>query len=229
MVMVRAGFEPYLCQEDFSHLLEPGSGLYGREKLARVVLDHGQTALVRVYCHGGIARRLTGYYFFSWPPRPFKELSVTEEARQRGIATLEVLGARVERIWGPFYRGWLMTRELEESDHFWAALQDSRYGKEERPGLLRSVAECVREMHRLGLFHADLNLKNILIRREFGAVKSTVIDLDKAKLFPCAVPGRGAQKNLRRLLRSVRKLDPSRRYFSVADWELFVRYYAGGG
>jgi tRNA A-37 threonylcarbamoyl transferase component Bud32 len=84
-------------------------------------------------------------------------------------------------------------------------------------------------MHRLGLFHADLNLKNILVRREAHGIQSYVIDLDRAKLFPREVPGKKAQKNLQRLLRSVRKLDPVRRQFPVEDWELFVRYYAEAG
>jgi len=231
VVMVRDGFERYLCQENFLGQPEPGKGLvlYGREKLDRISLNGGQTALVRTYRHGGLVRHLTGYFFFSWPPRPFKELAVTEEARQRGISTLEVLGARVERVWGPVYRGWLVTRELEESEHFWDALRNGRYGNGDRLPLLRSVAECICRMHRRGLFHSDLNLKNILVRREAGAIKSYVIDLDKAKLFPREVPRGRARKNLHRLLCSVRKLDPSRRYFSLEDWERFVGFYAEAG
>lgn len=230
--MVREGLEPYLCQENFPNqpdARKKGGVLYGREKLGRLMLNGGQTALVRTYRHGGLLRHLTGYFFFSWPPRPFRELVVTEEARQRGIPTLEVLGARVERVWGPFYRGWLVTRELEEADHFWDSLRNGVYENGDRLSLLRSVAECICQMHRRGLFHTDLNLKNILVRREDQEIKSYVIDLDKAKLFPQEIPVKRSQRNLYRLLRSVRKLDPFRRHFPVEDWDRFVRFYREAG
>lgn len=234
MMLVRKGMEPYLCLEHFQVQSGPESGepeasLYGREKLRRFSLRQGETALVRTYRHGGLARRLTGRFFFTWPPRPFVELAVAEEARQRGIPTAEVLGAAVDRVWGPFYRGWLITRELERADPFWEALRNDRYGNGERPFLIRSVAECVCQMHRRGLLHGDLNLRNILVRREADEIRSYVIDLDKGRLFPGPVPAKRAKKNLDRLLRSVRKLDPARRHFLVEEWSRFMRCYREAG
>src|SRR2546427_10693957 len=69
------------------------SPFHGRAKLAHLRLGNGTSALVRSYRHGGVMRRLTGGMFCTWPPRPFRELSITEEARRAGGPTVEILGA----------------------------------------------------------------------------------------------------------------------------------------
>ena len=200
-------------------------GVFGRGDMHAVKLADGTTALFRRYHHGGVFRSLTGEWFCSWPPRPFRELSITEELRRRGFPTVEVLAAFVEKSRGPFYRGWLISRQLEGAQDVWAALQN---GFSERVGieaLLKAVAAAIRRMHREGIYHRDLNLKNILVRSSAVGVESHVIDFDKAILVLGQLPPPLAQKNLNRLLRSIRKLDPQRHYFSVASWDGFLEYY----
>jgi len=205
--------------------LEKGaSHLRGRDRLYLLSLTGEEAALVRPYRHGGLFRRLTGDFFFTWPPRPFRELAITEEVRRRGVPTIEMLGAWVERVWGPLYRGWLATRQIQGAQDLWAALQDGLLQADGK-SLLEVLARSLRRMHRRGIYHGDLNLKNILIRREMGAIQSYIIDFDRAKLFPGELPRRKAKENLDRLLRSVNKLDPGERYLSRKDWELFVRLY----
>lgn len=228
MIVVREGLETFLVPEKF--LSQTGSGkessaFYGRGRLGLVRLDNGETALVRAYRHGGVLRRFLGYLFFTWPPRPFKELALTEEARRRGIPTLEILAAWVKRAGGPFYRGWLVSRELGGADNLWSALQSQLYAGRGVTSLLRSVAQSLCAMHRRGIYHGDLNLRNVLVRQEANEIRSYVIDFDKAQLFSQEIPPRKAQRNLDRLLRSVRKLDPERRFLSVDDWDLFMRFY----
>jgi tRNA A-37 threonylcarbamoyl transferase component Bud32 len=228
MMVVREGAEPYLNPEMFVTRRgreEEAGPFQGRGNLTFLRLGNGQSALVRQYHHGGLLRHLTGELFFTWPPRPFKELALTEEARLRGIPTLEIMGAYAERVWGPFYRGWLVTCELEGAHDLWAALQSDWYAKGAGRSCLQAVAVTIRRMHVQGLYHGDLNLKNILVRREGDALGSYIIDFDKARLFSAEVPKAKAQQNLARFLRSVCKLDPERRYLSQQDWELFVRFY----
>jgi 3-deoxy-D-manno-octulosonic acid kinase len=231
-MMIREGLEPYPGPETFmkeEELAKDASPFSGRDRLGSFRLDDGETALVRVYRHGGVLRSLTGEFFFTWPPRPFRELAVTEEARLRGILTLEIVGAWVKKAWGPFYRGWLVTRELRGAHDLWAALRSRLYVGEDERSLLRSVAQSLRRMHRRGVYHRDLNLKNILVRRERDGIRSYIIDFDKARLFSQEVPPKKAERNLNRLLRSVCKLDPDRRRFSPEDWDLFVRFYREPG
>ncbi len=231
MMMVREGLESHLCLDKFVKQRESereAGPFYGRERLRFFHLGNGETALVRSYQHGGVFRRLTADFFFTWPPRPFRELAITEEVRRRGIPTLEILGAWVKRAWGPFYRGWLITRELHGAHDLWAALQSDLYNSRSE-SLLQVVAQGLRKMHRRGIYHGDLNLKNILVRQEGDKIRSTIIDFDKARLFPHEVPAEKSQKNLRRLLRSVRKLDPDRRCLSQKDWDLFAQFYQEAG
>ena len=197
----------------------------GRGALRAVRLSDGETALVRQYRHGGTFRSLTGAWLFSWPPRPFRELVITEELRRRGLPTVEVYAACVSRGCGPFYHGWFVTKELRGAVDLWSALQQgllNRFGEE---ATLRAVADSIRAMHREGVFHSDLNLKNILVRQESAGVASYIIDFDKAKLLLGKLPTELAKKNLDRLLRSVRKLDPERRFFTPAAWAQLADFY----
>lgn len=199
----------------------------GRAPLRAVRLPDGNNCLVRTYLHGGALRFFTRRLFFTWPPRPFRELAITVELRRRGLPTVEPCGAGVEKLPGPFYRGWFATRELEGAADLWAALQNGFARAEGLDNVLRAVAVSLHRLHCEGVCHGDLNLKNILIRRESAGLKAYIIDFDKSVLFLGAVPQKVAAGNLARLLRSVRKLDGARRYLSEQDWDHFVRCYHG--
>ncbi len=206
---------------------DESTSLHGRGVLRRIHLNQDEDALVRTYYHGGLFRKVTGELFFTWPARPFRELVITEQIRERGIPTLEILAAIVEKCWGPFYRGWLVTRELGGAEDLWTALKKGpqfRY----RTSLLQAAAQSVRQMHREGVYHADLNLKNILIRRESDKIRAYLIDFDKARLYPNGIPLSQAKRNLNRLLRSARKLDPDRQHLSKEDWAAFMAFYEQG-
>ena len=221
----QAAHVEFFTGADQSNSITAVSRYHGRGALKTVRLPQGETALVRLYRHGGFFRAITGDRFFTWPPRPFRELAITEELRRRGLRTVEVYAAYVSRPLGPFYRGWLVTKELPGAEDLWSALQS---GLTERVGLdsaLRAVAESIRSMHRHGVYHADLNLKNILLRVEEPGLACYIIDYDKAKLFLGRLPEAMAAKNLARLWRSARRLDSEVKYFTPAAWREFVRFY----
>ena len=225
-IVVREGSEDWFTDAIFS---DTNSGattlLRGRGEIRSVKISNEEIALIRSYRHGGLLRMLTGEIFFTWPPRPFRELAITEELRRRGVPTVVVCGAGVQRLWGPFYRGWLVTEELRGALDLWAALSQG-FGRETGiENVWRAVANSLQLLHREGVHHKDLNLKNILVRRENEAIKSYIIDFDKASLFLGRVPARIAQNNINRLLRSVRKLDPQRNFVSEKVWSRFVECY----
>ncbi|HEV8341062.1 MAG TPA: lipopolysaccharide kinase InaA family protein [Candidatus Binatia bacterium] len=204
---------------------EVAPDFFGRSQLKYFCLDNGQSVLIRAYRRGGWVRRVTKDVYFTWPPRPLKEAAITEEVRRRGIPTLEILAAWVERIWGPFYRGWLVSRELTGACDLWTALEKRLYVGREGELLLQNVAQTLRSMHRKGIYHRDLNLKNILVRKEGNRISVYIIDFDKARLFQRPVPYHQANRTLSRLLRSARKLDPNRQFFSQRDWQLLFASY----
>ena len=198
---------------------------YGRSALRAIRLRDGETALIREYRHGGLLRVVTGRCFFTWPPRPFRELAITEELRRRGLRTVEVYAAGVKRIAGPVYRGCLVSRELSDAADLWSTLHDGSMGPERLKAILKTTADAVSHMHREGVYHSDLNLKNILIRKNSMNLQGYIIDFDKAKLFLGKLPPMLARKNLDRLLRSALKLDPQRRYLDSAAWQQFLNFY----
>jgi 3-deoxy-D-manno-octulosonic acid kinase len=119
-----------------------------------------------------------------------------------------------------------VTRELDGGKNLWSALTDPSMHPTRLEGVLKAAAETVRAMHSHGVYHADLNLKNILVRaHETGAAESYVIDFDRAKLFLGNLPAPMASNNLNRLLRSARKLDPERRYLPASAWNRFLDFY----
>ncbi len=230
--MVREGLEDELNAEEFlaqRGSAEDASPFQGRGTLYFLRLRDGENVLVRSYRHGGVLGRFTGDYFFTWPPRPFKELAAVEEARRRGVMTLEVIGAWVERVWGPFYRGWLVSREMEGARDLWAVLRGELYAGKSMDALLKAAAQSIQRMHQKGIYHGDLNLKNILVRLEENRLRCYLIDFDKATLFSSATPPRKAQKNLNRLLRSACKLDPVRQFLPREAWDRFLRFYREAG
>src|SRR5262249_41360045 len=153
--------------------------------------------------------------FFTWPPRPFRELVITEEVRRRGIPTAEVLAACIRRISGPFYRGWLVARQLKGGQDLWTALRD---GFVRQTGAEKVFAEVRSTLHVLPgevIFHRDLNLKNIVVGGEYDGVRVYIIDFDRATLFLGEVPMIMARRTLARFPRSANKLAPNREYFSA--------------
>jgi tRNA A-37 threonylcarbamoyl transferase component Bud32 len=208
---------------------DEASRFTGRSRLRAVRLAQGDTALIRSYHHGGLLRAFTGSVFCSWPPRPFRELTVTEEIRRRGVPTVEPYAAYIEQIWGPFYRGCLVTRELTGAQDLWQAFQSGLVQELGADTILRAVADSLRALHREGVYHTDLNLKNILVCREQEIVRGYIIDFDKAKLVLGHLSPELVKKNLDRLLRSINKLDPSRSFFLASHWNDFVAFYYQDG
>lgn len=201
------------------------SSFQGREQLRSVYLRNGETALIRAYRHGGLFRNLTRKVFFTWPPRPFRELAITEEIRRRGIPTVEVYAACVAALPGPFYRGWLLTKELKQAQDLWTAFQSGLVRTLGVELVLAAVARTVKALHREGVYHHDLNVRNILVRSESDGVKGYIIDFDQATLNLGSLPAWLVRKNLNRLLRSISKLDPDRQLVSETHWSHFLKSY----
>ena len=222
MALVRGDMATHLDLQRLRDTEVEDNGVFGRGALAVLRLDGGD-ALVRPYRHGGALRAFTGDYFLTWPPRPFRELALTEAARRRGVPTVEVLAAIVEPVGGPVYRGWLVTRRLQGARDLWAAAQAD--APDAKRADWQAAARAVRAMHRFGIDHRDLNLKNILVRSENESARGYIIDFDKSRLCAGEVSPPRAKNNLDRLERSINKLDPGRRHVTAADWDLFLRVY----
>ena len=234
---VRKGFsflldEDGMWRADLAFCPIEGAAPYsGRGKVLRLSMGPmgDSCAVVRHYERGGLVRHLLGDFYFG-PTRFFQEARVSEWAKDHSVPTAQVLAVRSERKGLFLHRGDLITREIEGSedmDRYLRAVQrNENPGTYRRKEVIRSVALLLQRMHRAGLYHADLNLKNIVIQTTEEGVNSYVIDLDRAKVIQ-PLNSRMRIRNLVRLYRSVDKQGYLEQLVGVRDLMRFVRAYCG--
>jgi tRNA A-37 threonylcarbamoyl transferase component Bud32 len=228
-ILIRDGYEARLRR---AGLLAPSqlwekphqpSRVSGRGEVLVIPCGRDRVA-VRKYRHGGLLRRVTGNLFF-FGSRPLQELMATEEAGTAGVPTLKILAAIRERRWGGSYRGYLITAFLPSAIDMIAFLEQS-HADHERTAVIKKAAAAVKTMHKRGIYHADLHLKNFLVDE---AKKSIVyvIDFDKSTIASHLNAGR-RMKNLMRLDRSAEKM--KRHGLPITDREkhIFCHTYATG-
>ncbi len=180
----------------------------------RLSVEGAPELFVRVSRRGGMVRFLLDDLYFGFRPRPVRELALTVEARRRGAPAVEPMGAVVAPLAPGIYRGMLVTRALAGMTLWEFVRADDE--PQVREYVVRLARRSVDAMHRAGLFHADLNLNNLFVETGREALAVTILDLDKARLLNRPLPPAMRRRNLRRLRRSIRKLDPEQRYFSEA-------------
>ena len=192
----------------------------GRGTVQRVTLGDQGNAIIRSYKRGGFVRHFVHDLYWDHPPRPFVELICTETAHERGVPTVGVLGAGVERVAFGLYRGTLITREAEGFLN-WLDWLKAEPPAEERQLVTEKIVQAITHMHAARIYHADLNLTNILVRLESGQPETLIIDFDRARIFTSALPPSRRKRNLARLLRSMKKLDPDGRFLPFAERNVF--------
>ena len=169
---------------------------------------------------GGMARFFSSDTFIGVNPRPLQELAVTVEAARRGIPVAQPLGVMVEWIGPVFYRGFFLTRAVAGLT-LWEFLQTDD-DPTVRDHVLRQARAAIDTMHERGLFHADLNLHNLLVTKERESFAVIILDLDKARLSDLPLPPAMRHENGERLMRSARKLDPEARYLDSAGLSVLI-------
>lgn len=155
--------------------------------------------VVRRNRHGGLLQGLTGEYFLRPTRAPF-ELATSLRLAAAGIPTPDVIAYAVYPIAGIFARSDVMTRRLPAGADLPAAWQNA--SKVEREALLPVVARLLRALAAAGVWHADLNLKNIYIAGSGADRTAYLLDVDRVT-FPDG--GDVEARNLQRLIRSARK------------------------
>ncbi len=237
LVWIRRGFSSLLDEggewrQDLAPGAEDEATVYtGRGKLIRLSLGPTEEgcALVRHYRRGGIFGSLLRDYYLG-RTRFVQEVRVSEWARAQGVPTAEVLALKSEQAGFGLYRADLVTREITDSEDLDRYLKSARSGAGRPPAreheIIRSVAHLLQGMHRAGLYHADLNLKNILVQVSETGVRSYVIDLDRARVIHPLGP-RMRIRNLVRLYRSLDKQGYLNDLVGMKQIVAFVRAYCG--
>jgi hypothetical protein len=191
---------------------EAGAG--NRKSAFRMQLDDGLEMYARSGRRGGLIASILSDVYVGIAPRPLNELAVTVEAMKRGIPVAEPMGAMIEWIGPALYRGFFLTRAVRGMTLWQFVKTDD--DPTVRSHVLAQARAAIDAMQAKGLFHADLNLHNLLVTQVRDSFTVIIIDLDKARLFDTPLSAALRRANAARLLRSARKLDPSGQYLDAA-------------
>lgn len=159
--------------------------------------------VVRRNHHGGALRKWTGSVFL-WPTRAPKELAISMALRQMRILTPVVLGIAIYRTDFIAAMSDVVTEEIQDSEDFGAVLLETRPGSDDREKAWDGVIDLLARLSSAGVRHHDLNVKNILLRRNANdSCDAWLLDVDRVKMN---LARREADTgNRSRLLRSIEK------------------------
>lgn len=167
-------------------------------------------AVLRYYRRGGwVARLVQDRYFWTGVEntRAFREFDLLRTLWRAGLPVPRPLGAAVWKR-GLTYRAALLTQRI-------AGAQPLAHTTD--PILWKRAGVAIAGMHRLGVWHADLNVFNVL---SDAHGKIWLIDFDRGRLGPLTPEKRA--ENMSRLLRSVKKTGGDS---GLACWQLLNESY----
>ena len=184
----------------------------GRGSLVSLPLEEsgGARVVIKQCLRGGLIRRLSREIFCGGN-RPFEEMRANRAIIERGIKTAEIIAAVKEKLPGPFYRAFIFSLELPgctDLTSYFDLLKgrtlEQRFSA--KAGVFKEVARAFSAMHRSGIYHRDLHLKNVLLREGESQPSPEVfiIDFDRAILKDRLRPGEKLD-NLMRFNRSIEK------------------------
>lgn len=171
--------------------------------------DCGVRVVVRRARHGGLLAPLLRDVYLP-PTRAPRELAMSLFLRRLGVATPAVVGYVTYGVGLFLLRVDVMTAEVPNAGDLGDFLARTAEPAE-RLDAWRATARLLQRLAQTGVWHPDLNAKNVLILppSENGsdgrpAHTAIVLDIDRVRLV---VPGdpQVAEANLERLLRSLRK------------------------
>ena len=175
----------------------------GRGRPVLLRLPDTAPIVVKTMRHGGLLAILTGSRFLG-SRRLTRTMAIIEHLIQRGVSTPICAFGRVRRHrwFRPLCRLDLGTEELENSRDLLAVLH-TRPAANVVSRLAYQLGEIVRAMHDAGVFHADLNLKNVLVGDPASA-GLMLIDWEGSRVMP-RLSDADVIANLERLFRSAYK------------------------
>ncbi len=181
--------------------------------------------VLRRYLRGGWAAKLSRQrYFFTGATRsrPFREYQILSALSDLGLPVPKPVAA-ICKFSGFTYTGAIITVTIPSVLTLADALNRQPVTVPETD-TWQNIGRCIRRFHDAGVWHADLNARNILIDDQNRVF---LIDFDRAKYSPGKpVNGRG---NMKRLKRSLHKLWPSSTVsgMDIAWKQLMAAYNAG--
>jgi 3-deoxy-D-manno-octulosonic acid kinase len=162
--------------------------------------------VLRQYLRGGwVATFNRQSYFFTsvLRSRPLREFRLLSALYELGLPVPRPIAALCEHH-GFISTGKIITARILSAQTLADILPGKSRNSDVSDDLWRNVGKCIRRFHDAGVWHADLNARNILLDAESQVF---LIDFDRARFRPgTTVKGEG---NLSRLKRSLAKFWPA--------------------
>lgn len=190
------------CAEPALSLFDPSNPVLaakpvtqGGRNAAWFISYRGQEAVLRHYKRGGlIAKFIKQYYVYTGAERTrsWAEYRILLHLHNKSVPVPKPLAARWQRRFLG-YKAAIIVARIPNALPIAHQLENV---------CAKTVAIAVKQMHDARVWHADLNVFNILID---ARQQIHLIDFDKAQLLPVVTP-KQRQNNLRRLQRSLIKV-----------------------
>jgi 3-deoxy-D-manno-octulosonic acid kinase len=181
--------------------------------------------VLRRYLRGGWAAKLSQKsYFFTTVSRsrPFREYHLMASLFEHGLPVPRPIAALCE-FHGVISTGTILTTRISSAQTLADVLPGNSDSLVLADGFWESVGKCIRKFHDAGVWHADLNARNILLDAEF---RIFLIDFDRARFTPGKLVN--GQGNLKRLHRSLAKLWPGKELSAMESaWSRLEAGYHG--
>lgn len=187
-----------------------------------VFFQYGNQDLVlKHYQRGGKMAALLGDRYIGvgcGRSRSFREWRLLRQLAELNLPAPVPVAARCSRH-GLFYRADLITMRINDV----VTLADRLLAQRCDQDVWRALGACLRRFHDNGVYHADLNARNILLNVETKAV--FLIDFDKGGMRYLGESWKAS--NLARLQRSLLKFKSLNQtfYFEQQDWNALLDGY----
>lgn len=185
-----------------------------------VFVQHGERVFaLRHYCRGGVPAMISRDRYI-WQglekSRPWREWALLLELFRRGLPVPRPVAVRLTRH-GLSYTADIVTEAIDARP-----LAEWLCERRLSAAQLENIGSWLRRFHLEGLFHADLNARNILLDE---AGKVYLIDFDRSELRRGDEGWRSA--NMERLKRSLEKFRRIEKNFAFddEDWKAVLRGY----
>ncbi|WP_232847224.1 3-deoxy-D-manno-octulosonic acid kinase [Shewanella nanhaiensis] len=178
--------------------------------------------VLRHYYRGGLMEKLSkDSYLYTGlnKTRAFAELALLVRLYNEGFPVPKPVAANVERH-GLHYRADIIIERVEGAQDLVAKLSKSSMSDSQ----WQQLGSCIAQFHQRGVYHADLNAKNILITED----QFYLIDFDRGEIRNPSTKWQTA--NLERLERSFNKEKGilSTLHFTQENWQALMAGYSKG-
>lgn len=180
----------------------------------------GGTGVLRHYWRGGlVSKLLSDQYLYTGltNTRPYREYKLLIQLANKGLNVPQPIAARVVS-YGCIYRGDLITKAIPSA----CSMLDVLKTRPLKDNEVMQVGQTIAKFHKQGVYHADLNINNILFDEHN---KVNLIDFDRGRIIQ--PHDTKLLSNLDRLQRSFTK-EKNRNtsfYWNTEQWQQLLNEY----